>query len=140
MVGLLGQRLLLHAVLLATCCAAADELQADDWLVGWAGEVHPVTLEVTNGSSSGTNGVSSSRRQRLTLSNGLISRVFVADAATGAFATIALDRAGHAGAQAAGADMRMLRAASPEANISLDGFVYPVGGLCVNNRTTKTWK
>jgi hypothetical protein len=46
MVGLLGQRLLLHAVLLATCCAA-DELQADDWLVGWAGEVHPVTLEVT---------------------------------------------------------------------------------------------
>ena len=71
MVGLLGQRLLLHAVLLATCCAAADELQADDWLVGWAGEVHPVTLEVTNGSSSGTNGVSSSRRQRLTLSNGL---------------------------------------------------------------------
>ena len=135
-------QLLRHAVLLVVCSSIAvaggDELQADDWLVGWAGEVQPVVLDVAKGGSS--DGGSSSSWQLLTLSNGLVSRRFVADAATGAFATIALDRAGHAGAQAAGADMRMLRAASPEGNISLDGFVYPVGGLRVNNRTTKTWK
>ena len=135
-------QLLRHAVLLVVCSsiavAGSDELQADDWLVGWAGEVQPVVLDVAKGGSS--DGGSSSSWQLLTLSNGLVSRRFVADAATGAFATIALDRAGHAGAQAAGADMRMLRAASPEGNISLDGFVYPVGGLRVNNRTTKTWK
>eukprot|EP00656_Telonema_subtile_P006243 TRINITY_DN12867_c0_g1_i2.p1 TRINITY_DN12867_c0_g1~~TRINITY_DN12867_c0_g1_i2.p1 ORF type:complete len:203 (-),score=32.33 TRINITY_DN12867_c0_g1_i2:65-673(-) len=104
----MAKRLFL-AMMVALATAATD-----DWLVSYQAS-QPTLVEGT------LEGVST-----LTLSNGLISRVFGLPG-TG-FATIGLTRHS-AGSGRATSDMHALRSSSPECAFTLDGVAYTAGGL-----------
>ena len=106
---------MLAAFIVGVAAAAHDGTSPDDWLLLPAASMPTPTL--VEGSLHGVS--------TLTLSNGLISRVFSLDPA---FATVALSRSGLAGREH-DTGAQLLRATAPEAVVTLDGTAYPVGGL-----------